>query len=200
MFEVRRPIENFRLLVLGVSFNTTLGGIHKNPWVTQTLTKKSLEPNPRKRNHFLALICVFVPTKADLIAKKWSYKRGMVDAGGASSIEMILAVLGLFSLACRFGTTGLSLKRKIHVEHCHCPKVFFGILDGSYDGDWTSCITWYEAPYLKESPMASWLLYSAECDGAFLREWKSGAIAMKQSNWASPNELADLLGLEKLEL
>ena len=31
MFKVRRPIENFRLLVLEVSSNMTLDGIHRNP-------------------------------------------------------------------------------------------------------------------------------------------------------------------------
>ena len=41
---------------------------------------------------------------------------------------MILVVLGPFSLACGFGTTGLSLKEKIHAEQCHCPKVFLDVL------------------------------------------------------------------------
>ena len=79
----------------------------------------------------------------------------MVDASGAGGIEMILAVLGPFSLACRFGTNGLSLKEKIHAEHCHRPKVFLDILGGSYDGEWTSRINWCEAPYSKEFPRAS---------------------------------------------
>ena len=59
----------------------------------------------------------------------------MVDASGAGVIKMILAVLGPFLLACGFGTNGLSLKEKIYAEHCHRPKVFFGILGGSYGGD-----------------------------------------------------------------
>ena len=78
---------------------------------------------------------------------------------------MILAVLGPFLLACGFGTTGLSLKGKIHAEHYHRPKVFLGILGRSYGGDWTSCITWYEAPYLKEFPRASGLLYQLNVAG-----------------------------------
>ena len=82
---------------------------------------------------------------------------------------MILTVLGPFLLACEFGTNGLSLKEKIHAEHCHRLMVFLGVLGGSYGGDWTSC-TACEAPYLKESPRASGLLYPAERDGAFLRE------------------------------
>ena len=81
---------------------------------------------------------------------------------------MILAVLGPFSLAYGFRTTGSSLKGKIHAEHCHRPKVFFGVLGGSYGGDWTSYIAWCKAFYSKESPRASGLLYSAKRGGAFL--------------------------------
>ena len=94
----------------------------------------------------------------------------MVDASGVGDIKMILMVLGPYSLACGFGITGLSLKKKIYTEHCHRPKVFLGVLGGSYGGDWTLCIAWCEAPYSKESPKASQLLYPAECGGAFLRE------------------------------
>ena len=61
----------------------------------------------------------------------------MVDASDASNIKMIFAVLGPFSLACRFETTGLSLKKKIHAEYCYCPKVFLDMLGGSYSGNWT---------------------------------------------------------------
>ena len=95
-----------------------------------------------------------MPTKADPITKKQSCKQGTVVASIAGVIEMILAVLGLFLLACELRTNGLSLKEKIYAEHCHCLKVFLGILGGSYGGDWTSCIA-CEAPYLKESPRAS---------------------------------------------
>ena len=59
----------------------------------------------------------------------------MVDASGASGIEMILAVLAPFSLAYGFETNSLSLKKKIHAEYCHRPNVFFGVLGGSYGGD-----------------------------------------------------------------
>ena len=59
----------------------------------------------------------------------------MVDASGASDIEMILAILRPFLLACAFRTIGLSLKEKLYVEHYHCPKVFFGVPGGSYGGD-----------------------------------------------------------------
>ena len=59
----------------------------------------------------------------------------MVDASGAGGIEMILAILGHFLLACEFRTNGLSLKEKIYTEHCHRPKVFLGKLGRSYGGD-----------------------------------------------------------------
>ena len=96
---------------------------------------------------------MLAPTKANPIIKRTK---------GAGGIEIILAVLWPFSLTCGFGTTGLSLKEKIHANHCHRPKVFLGVLGGSYGGDWTSYIAWCEAPFLKESPRASGLLYPAE--------------------------------------
>lgn len=67
-------------------------------------------------------------TKADLVIKKRSLKRGTVNIGGAGGIEMIFTVLRLFLLACEFETIGLSLKEKIYIRHWHRPKVFFGIL------------------------------------------------------------------------
>ena len=72
MFEVRRPIANFRMLVLGVLSNMTPGDVHKNSWVTQTLSKESLELNPRQGSHFFSLVptLVLVPTKADPITKE----------------------------------------------------------------------------------------------------------------------------------
>ena len=100
---------------------------------------------------------MLVLTKADLITKKQSCKRGTVGVSGAGGIEMILAVLGPFSLAYGFGTNGLSLKEKIHAGHCYRLKIFFGVLGESYGGDWISCIA-CEAPYLKESPRASGFL------------------------------------------
>ena len=93
-----------------------------------------------------------------------SYRWGTVEAHGADSIKMILAVLWLFSLAYGFETTGLSLKEKIHTKHCHHPKVFLGIFGRNYGEDWTSSIAWYEAPYLKESPKISESLYPVERD------------------------------------
>ena len=40
-------------------------------------------------------------------------------------------------------------------------SLFLGALGGSYGGDWTSRIAWCEAPYSKEFPRASGLLYFA---------------------------------------
>ena len=80
----------------------------------------------------MALTYALVPTKADSIMKKQSYKQGTVDASSAGGIKIIFAVLGPFSLACRFETTGLSLKEKIYAEHYYRPKVFDDVLGGSY--------------------------------------------------------------------
>ena len=78
---------------------------------------------------------------------------------------MIFAVLGPFALACGFGTNGSSLREKIHAEHCHRPKVIFGVLGKSYDGVWTLCIAWCKPPYSKKYLRASGLLYLAERGG-----------------------------------
>ena len=123
---------------------------------------------------------MLVLTKADPITKERSCKRGTVGASGAGGIEMILAVLGPFSLACGFGTNGLSLKEKIHTEHCHCLKVFLGVLGGSYGGDWTSCIA-CEAPYSKESLRTSGFLYpNGSVAGRFCKS-KSLVLLLRSS-------------------
>ena len=88
---------------------------------------------------------VLMPTKADPITKEQSCKWGTVGASGAGGIEMILAILGPFLLACAFGTIGLSLEEQVHAEHSHHLEGFLSVLGGSYGGDWTSCITWCEA-------------------------------------------------------
>ena len=76
----------------------------------QVVYMEVLELNPRQ-GIFDCLVPTFMlaPTKADPTAKERSCKRSTVDAIGAVGVEMILAVLGPFSLACGFGTTGLSL-------------------------------------------------------------------------------------------
>ena len=67
MLEVRRPIANFHLLVLGVLSNTTPGSIHRSSSVTLTLSDKSLKLNPKqKRFVFLVAMLMLAPTKTDL--------------------------------------------------------------------------------------------------------------------------------------
>ena len=192
MLEVRRPIAHFRLLVLGVLPNMTPGGVHRNPWVTQTFPKKSFGLNLRKKSNFLALTFAFVPMKVDLITKEWSYKQGMVDASGVGGIKMIFAVLGPFLLVCEFGTNGLDLKEKIYTKYYHHLKVFLGVLGGSYGRDWTSCIAWYKFPYLEVSPRAFGLLYPTERGGAFLQEQKPIPLAAKLGNYRMEFDIVQL--------
>ena len=158
MLEVRYPIANFYLLVLRVLSNITPGGIHKSSWVTQTLLKESFELNSRQKCYFLALIYAFIPIKADLITKEQSYIQGMVDVSDAGNIEIIFAVFGFFLLAYRFGMNNLSLKEKIHIKHCHRPKVFLDVFGRSYSEGWISYIAWCEASYFKEFLRAFGLL------------------------------------------
>ena len=76
----------------------------------QVVYMEVFELNPRQEIFdCLVPTLMLVPTKADPTAKERSCKRSTVDASGAGGVEMILAVLGLFSLVCGFGTTGLSL-------------------------------------------------------------------------------------------
>ena len=95
MLEVRCPILNFLLLVLGVSLNSTPDGIHESPGVSEILSKESFELDPRQGGFGCLVLStlVLVPTKADLTMKEQSCKRGMVGAGGAGGSEMILALL-----------------------------------------------------------------------------------------------------------
>ena len=76
MFEVRSPIPNFLLLVLGVSFNATPDGVHERPGVSNTLSKEAFELDLRQGGRCLALTLVLVPTKADSVKKERSCKRG----------------------------------------------------------------------------------------------------------------------------
>ena len=112
----------------------------------------------------------------------------MVDANGAGGIVMILAVLRPFLLAYGFGTNDLNLKEKIHTEHCHHPKVFYGVLGGSYSGDWTSRIAWCEAPLSKEFPRASKLLCPNESVAGCFCESKSLAPLLQSGVWYSLTE------------
>ena len=91
-----------------------------------------------------------------------------------------LHFLRAFLVACGFGTTGFSLEEQICIARCGSP-LFRGV------------------------PKSIWIAVpKRERGGAFLREQEPGAIAAERSlvlsNWASPNGLADPLGLEQLEL
>ena len=105
-------------------------------------------------------------------------------------------------MAYEFGTAGLSLKEQIYIELCHCLNVFLGVLGGSWGRNRTSRIAWCKFPYSEEFLRASRLLYLNESVAG--QELEPGAIAVERnlvsSNWVSPNGLADLLGLELLEL
>ena len=165
MLEVRRPIPNFRLVVLAVLSNTTLSGVHRNSWIIQILSKESLELNLRQKSHFSALTCAFMPTKADLITNEQSCKQDTVGDYGAGNINMILVLLegilgGLWFQDNWFEPEGMN--------PCRTLSLFLSILGGSWSGDWTSRIAWCKFLYLKESLRTSWSLYSAEHGGAFL--------------------------------
>ena len=75
ILEVRCPIVNFHLLVLGVLSNATPSSIHGSPWVIQILSKESLELNPRQGSfNCLVPTLVLEPTKADPTTEEQSYK------------------------------------------------------------------------------------------------------------------------------
>ena len=95
---------------------------------------------------------------------------------------MIFIVFWPFSLACGFGTIGLSLKRKIHTEHCYHLKVFFGVLGGSCDGDEIFCIAQCGNPLFGGVPNSIGITVpKRERGGAFLQKQEPGAIAVERS-------------------
>ena len=183
---MRRPILNFFPLILGVLSNTTPGSIHGSPWVTQTLSKESLELNPRQGGHSFGLVptLVLVPTKADPTTKKQSCKWGMVGAGSAGRIyrsdlhtSRWPAVSGRLAWAWR-NESMQNLSSSEGLPRC----------------TWR----WGEVPYSEESPRASGFLCQAERGKGESRVPSLRSLVL--SNWASPNGLADPLGLEQLEL
>ena len=223
MLEVRSAILNFLLLVLEISLNPAPDGIHERPGVPETLSEECLELNPRQGSHCLASKLVLVPTKADSITKEQSCKRGTVKASGTGGSKMVFTLLTevvafyvrlsiieigepslqlALSVSGGFGTTSLGLKERVHAKLRYPLKVFLGILGGSRDRDWNiqrSCITWRGDSLRRVSELV-WVTVSG---GA----WRVSAMARchrcgvwNRSNWASPNGLADPLGLEKLEL
>ena len=134
-FEVRRPIVNFLPLILRVLSNATPSGIHRSRWVTRTLSKESLELNPWRRSHCLALTLVLMPTKADPTIKEQSRKRGMVEANSADGIDMILTLLEHLLSGLRVRDDWLESEGINPCKTCHRPKVFLGVLSGCWGGD-----------------------------------------------------------------
>ena len=80
----------------------------------------------------------------------------MVEASSADGINMILTLLEGLLGDLRVWDNWLEPEGMNPCITCHRPKVFLGVLGGSYGGDWTlfAC----EAPYSKESPRASGFL------------------------------------------
>ena len=102
--------------------------------------KKNLELNPRQESHSFGLVLltlVLISTKADLIAKEQSCKQGTVGDKGAGGINMILTILeGLFG-GLRVRDDWLEPGGLNPYRTCHRPKVFLGVLGGSWAGDQT---------------------------------------------------------------
>ena len=141
--------------------------------------KRNLELIPRKGS-FSCLVptLMLAPTKADPQIPRGPFRWAV----------------GLEQLASAWRT-----------NPCRTLSLFFGVLGGSWGEDWTSCIAWCGSPLFGGVPMSIWIAVpKREHGGAFLREWEPGAIAAERSlvssNWASPNGLANPLGMEKLEL
>ena len=61
-----------------------------------------------------------------------------------------------------FKMTHLGLEEKIYVNLYHRPKVFFGVLGGSFCQDLILCIAWTKVPYPKKFPKTSGFLCPAE--------------------------------------
>ena len=126
---MRHPILNFLLLVLRGLSNATPGGIHKSSWVTQTLSKKNLELDPRQGIFdFLVPTLVLVLIKANPIAKEQSYKQGAVGVKAPVVLTWSLHFSRAFLMACKFGITGFNLDCSVREsfiwrssqEHLNC--------------------------------------------------------------------------------
>ena len=68
-------------------------------------------------------------------------------------IEVIFTLL----VGLRFRDDWLEPGRTNPCRTWYCPKVFLGVLGGSYGGDWTSCIA-YETVYIEGVPKSIWIL------------------------------------------
>ena len=113
-------------------------------------------------------------------------------------------------MACEFRATGFNLKVRIHAELCHRLKVFLGVLGGTGVETGLPASLGAGVPWLEESLRASESLCPNGSVAGRFCESKSPLPSLQSlvtaergfvsSNWASPNGLADPLGLEQLEL
>ena len=133
MLEMRRPIMNFLLLVLGVLPNSTPDSVYQSTGVTKTLPKESFELDPRQEiiDCLVFLTLVLVPMKADPITKEQTCKRGAVGACGADGIKIVLALVS----GLRVWDNWLEPGGTNSCRTCHRLKVFFGVPDGSCGRD-----------------------------------------------------------------
>ena len=139
--EVRCPILNFFLLVLGVLFNSTPDSIHQSTEVTKTLLKESFELNPRQGSFgCLVPTLVLVPTKLILLQRNKAAKEVWLVLKVPAVLTWSLYFSSAFLVACKIKATGFSLKLGIYAELCQRLKVFFGVLGGNWGGNWTSYI------------------------------------------------------------
>lgn len=92
VFQVRNPILDFFLLVLGVSFDVTLNVIHKHSRFSKALPEKSLEFVPNKESGPVTFdlgLMLFL-AEINLILEEQNYKKDAFVTLGLSSFEMIL--------------------------------------------------------------------------------------------------------------
>ena len=178
MLEVRRPIVNFHLLVLGVLSNATPGGIHGSPWVTPTLSKESLDSTPGKGSltAWFRRLCwrqrkLILPRRNKVANGVW-----LEQVAPAVCIEVIFTLL----VGLRVWDDWLEPGGTNPCRTCHRLKVFLGILGGNWGGNWTSCIARCGSPLFGGVPKSIWIAVpKRERGGAFLREQEPDAIAAK---------------------
>ena len=131
--EVGLLIVNFFPLVLRVLSDVTPSCICGSPWLFQTLSKESLEINPRQRSFgCLVPTLVLVSTKVDPTTKN-------MNANGIwlEQIAPAICIKVIFTLfvSLRVQDDWLESGRTNLCRTCHCPKVFLGISDGSCSRD-----------------------------------------------------------------
>ena len=148
-----------------------------------------------------------IPTKGWLPSRKnWmssgaeeqSCKWDTIGAKGAGGINMILALLEDLFGGLRVWDDWLQLRGTSQCRTFFSVRLVEALMRAGLHVSFAG-----EVFYSEESSRASGLLYPTKHGRAFLQEQEPGAIAERSlalSNWVSPNELADPLGLEQLEL